>query len=97
MNIKTTLIAGITAISMLFTESATAQVSDREAAAIALGAAAIIAGAAIASQHRGHERYHHHYHHVPHPAYPPPLRYRYYEPMPAPSPYYHHPYRRHWQ
>jgi hypothetical protein len=25
------------------------------------------------------------------------LRYRYYEPMPAPSPYYHHPYRRHWQ
>jgi hypothetical protein len=24
------------------------------------------------------------------------LRYRYYEPMPAPSPYYHHPYRRHW-
>jgi hypothetical protein len=30
------------------------------------------------------------------PQYPPSLRYRYYEPLPAPSPYYHHPYRRHW-
>ena len=95
MKIKTTLLASITAVSMLFTGSASAQVSDREAAAIALGAAAIIAGAAIASQHR-RERHHHHYYPVPQPAYPPPLSHRYYEPMPAPSPYYHHPYRRHW-
>jgi hypothetical protein len=96
---------GIMSLSTVTSTPARSQISDRDAAALALGAAAIIAGAAIVSQNRRKERHYHHYHPVPSypnpyyrsvPTYPPPLRYRYYEPAPAPSPYYHHPYRRHW-
>lgn len=94
MKIVTYIIAGIMGVGTLLTTPANAQISDREAAAIALGAAAIIAGAAIASQHRRRER-HHHYYPVPSHSYQPSLRYRHYEPMHAPSSYYHHPYRRH--
>lgn len=107
MNFVSTIIASIMSVTIMAASPVTAQISDREAAALALGAAAIIAGTAIASQNRRRDRHHHHYHPVPvypqryyHPApvysHPPSLRYRYYEPMPAPSPYYHHPHRRHW-
>ena len=89
------MILGATAILAVMSNPASAH-GDRDnqiAAGIALGAAAIIAGVIISSQ-----RHNRRPHYVAPPVYAPPtpLRYRYYEPVPAPSPYYHSPYRRHW-
>jgi hypothetical protein len=81
-------------IAIFASNTAYAHDRDREVgAAVALGITGLVVGAIIASQSRPR---HHHYVAPPPPQYPPSLRYRYYEPLPAPSPYYHHPYRRHW-
>lgn len=92
---KKVLVILITLGMMLIPNSAKAQhISDREAAAIALGTAALIAGVAIASQRNRH-RHHHHYYAPAHPTHPYPLRYRYTEPRDyIPPPYYYNPYYR---
>ena len=90
------MIATIFALMFAFmpTQSQARPISDSEAAAIALGTAAILAGVAIASQRRKPRHHNHYYHHPYQPHYyrqPPPLRYRYQEPR-----YYqprHHHYR----
>lgn len=93
-----TLIAGIAAFMMLIPSAQADRISEREAAAIALGTAAILAGVAIASQRpRKPRHYNHHYHnnhhyHRPHyHGHPYPLRYRYQEPRYY-RPYHHYRY-----
>ena len=74
------MIATIFALMFAFmpTQSQARPMSDSEAAAIALGTAAILAGVAIASQRRK-PRHHNHYHRPRHYQ-PAPLYQRYREP-----------------
>lgn len=87
-----TLIAGIAAFMMLIPSAQADRISEREAAAIALGTAAILAGVAIASQRPRKPRHYNHNYHRPHyHGHPYPLRYRYQEPRYY-RPYHHYRY-----
>jgi hypothetical protein len=85
------LLAVAASVMMFVSPAKSHGMSDREAAAIALGLAAVLGGVAIASQRKKKPRVYHHYYQPP-PRYyglPPPLHYRYTEPQDyVPYPYY---------